>query len=277
MTAKLTSIINMKGGVGKTTLSFNLAHYLAEEKKQRVLLIDLDPQSNATLVATDPASYETHKKTKKTIADVFIQTFRTYGPIQTTPSEPLSVSDFVYTVPVQQGSGRFDLIPSELILSSVLKGMTLGPYDLDELITANVKNQYDYILIDCAPTYSSLTTIALNASGSILVPLVADSFGIHGTRLMKSILEEHAHDFDMKVKVVGIVFTLWDKNQQNQVTASNEIIKEWGPDMVFKNWISKSEWYRVANGKRTSVTNTAAHLKTKTELKEFVEEFVERA
>jgi chromosome partitioning protein len=120
MSAKTCAIINMKGGVGKTTLSFNLAMYLAEKKAQRVLLIDFDPQANATVVATDPNLLGTHLSTKKTIADLFIHTYQTFGPIRKKASPQINLADYLYSVP--SAAGRFDLIPSELMLSSVLKG-----------------------------------------------------------------------------------------------------------------------------------------------------------
>jgi chromosome partitioning protein len=148
MPAKLASIINMKGGVGKTTLTFNLASYLAEIYHKKVLLIDLDPQANATIVSTDPEQYKEHCKSKKTIADVFIYAFRTYGPVKQEVQPPLALNDFIYSVLNETTSGgKFDLVPSELMLSSVLKGMTLGPFDLNQLVTEDVRNQYDYILL----------------------------------------------------------------------------------------------------------------------------------
>lgn len=271
MPARKVSIINMKGGVGKTTLTFNLAIELAERKGKKVLLLDLDPQANATIVGTDPMLYRDHRRHKKTIADVFINGFRTYGPITPGLQKPLAIDDFIYSIPCR-GRGKFDLVPSELLLSSVLKGMTLGPYDLDKLITADVEKAYDYILIDCAPTYSSLTSIALNTTKAVLIPMIADSFGLHGTRLMKQVLDEHKHDFGVEVKVVGVVFTLWEE-QSDQTTHSNAIIKQWGSDLVFRSKIVKNNWYRVASGKRISLAETPAHKNVKDELTEFIEEF----
>ncbi|WMW79639.1 ParA family protein [Undibacterium cyanobacteriorum] len=275
MVAKLASIINMKGGVGKTTLSFNLAYYLAEGLKKKVLLIDLDPQANATIVSTDEINYQTHLKNKKTIADVFIHTFRTYGPITQSNPPSLNIDEFIYKVFSDSSSeGSFDLIPSELILSSVLKGMTLGPYDLDQLITEKVKHKYDFILIDCSPTYSSLTTIALNTTKAVLIPMISDSFGAYGTKLMKQVLEEHENDYGFEPKVIGVIFTMWDKNQQNQITQSNEIIKGWDSGKLFRSRISQNNWYRVANGKRTSFLTTPANNEAKIEFITFVNEFL---
>lgn len=278
MAAKMAAIINMKGGVGKTTLSFNLAHQLAHSKGKRVLLVDLDPQANATLVSTDPAKYAEHCKSKKTVADIFIHAFRTYGPIVSKTPKPIELADFVYPI-IESGTpvtGKFDLIPSELMLSSVLKGMTLGPYDLDRLVTQQVREEYDYILIDCAPTYSSLTTIALNSAQAVLVPMVSDSFGVHGTKLMKTVLKEHEHDFNVKPRLVGVLFTLWE-GQVHEVEYSNTIVKEWDAGDVFSSKISKNNWYRVANGRREALVDTPAHADVKDEFAKFVAEFVTRA
>lgn len=273
MAAKLVSIINMKGGVGKTTLSFNLALYLAEILKKKVLLIDFDPQANATIVSTDPILYREHCRKKKTIADVFIHAARIYGPVSAGAAPTLNIEDFLYSVLEQkEGAGKFDLIPSELILSSVLKGMTLGPFDLEQLVTPQVRENYDYIIVDCAPTYSSLTTVALNTTRAVLVPMISDSFGAFGTELMRQVLDEHKYDFGFEPKIVGVVFTMWD-GQVEAVTQSNEIVKNWPPLTIFRSRITRNNWYRVANGKRTTIWHSKAHKIYKEEFINFVKEF----
>lgn len=272
---KIVSVINMKGGVGKTTLVFNLGMFLAQKRNQRVLLIDLDPQANSTIVATEPAAYKVHCGAKKTIADVFIHAYKTYGPIQPIISAPLDLDDFLFNV-YRKGKSCFDLVPSELMLSSVLKGMTLGPYDLESLLTDEAKAKYDYILIDCSPTNSSLTTIALNASKAVLIPMISDSFGSHGTQLMKQVLEEHHHDFGVKVKIVGVVFTMWE-NQADPIAMSNAIIKLWPTGSVFSEKIKRDNWYRVANGKRQTIWDSQAHADTKQEFERFVDAFIKKA
>eukprot|EP01038_Epipyxis_sp_PR26KG_P003782 gene3782-5410_t len=114
---KLVSVINMKGGVGKTTLVFNFGMYLAEKHAKRVLLIDLDPQANTTIVATDPDKYKAHCRTKKTIADVFIHAYKRYGPVDTTKPKPVDLSEYLYNS-FRNKKACLDLIPSELMLSS---------------------------------------------------------------------------------------------------------------------------------------------------------------
>ncbi|PPU20608.1 ParA family protein [Xanthomonas arboricola] len=276
MTARCVAIINMKGGVGKTTLSFNLSQYLAEMRGKRVLLIDLDPQANATVVSTDSDRYKEHLQNKKTIADLFVDAFAHVGPIKPSAVGIIEMDNYKYNVYSDSKGGLFDLVPSELILSSVLRGVSIGPYDLEALVTEKVRKKYDFIFIDCAPTYSSLTSIALNTAKAVLIPMIADSFGAHGTNLMKQVLAEHKHDYGISPVIVGVVFTMYASDISSQRTMANEIIKEWGPQSVFRTKIRKSEWYRVAAGKRTAIWNTPAHAETKNEFEEFIEEFIEK-
>jgi chromosome partitioning protein len=270
--ARMVSVINMKGGVGKTTLSFNLCRSLAAERNKKVLLIDLDPQANATIVSMSEADYKKHRSQKKTIADVFINNIKTYGPVQVNDLPRLEIKDFVHNVYRNSDGGLFDIVPSELMLSSLLKGMTLGPFDLNKLVVDRVKRKYDYILIDCAPTNSQLTTIALNTTGSVLVPMVADMFGSHGTSLMLQVLEDHKEDFGQEISILGVVFTLW-KTDEDQVRYSSELIKRWPPEKVFKTKISSDDWYRVSAG---ISANSAPSTELAEEFNSFTDEF-ERA
>lgn len=275
---KLAAIINMKGGVGKTTLSFNLAMELAYRGK-RVLLIDLDPQANATLVCMSEAEQKQHKVDgKKSITSLFIDAFEPRVPLSSEKTHKPEICKYTFNVaikPHSKSNGCFHFIPSDIYLSSVLRGVSIGPYTLDRLITDGVKKNYDFILIDCAPTYSSLTTIALNTCRTVLIPMISDAFGRHGTDLMKQILEEHRHDFGVDVRVAGVVFTMVTK-AQNQLSTRREIVGKWGSDIVFKASISHNDWYKVSNGERKSFKQTSASEDKKGELDEFVDQFIDR-
>lgn len=135
----------------------------------------------------------------------------------------------------------------------MLRSLPLGPYDLSHLLTQQVLDAYDYILLDCAPTYSTLTNMALNASRGVLIPMIADSFGVWGTNLMKEVMKDHRSQFDTQPWNVGVVFTLWEQ-QANPQASLTKIVGEWGPQVVFNQKISKNNWYRVANGRRLPIS-----------------------
>jgi len=267
----------MKGGVGKTTLSVNLAIELAR-KGRKVLLLDLDPQANATQVCMGSDRLKKHHADgKKSITDLFIQVFEPRVPVASRKVSEVKLSDFTHSVNVNgaKASGCLDFIPADLYLSSVLRGISIGPYSLESLLSEDVKLGYDYILVDCAPTYSSLTTIALNSCRAVLIPMIPDSFGKHGTDLMKNILDEHEHDYGVKVSVIGVVFTM-TKEGATQRETEREIIVKWTSDRVFKQKISRNEWYKIANGEGRPLRESKAHLDVKDELDAFVVDFERR-
>jgi chromosome partitioning protein len=276
MNAKTISIINMKGGVGKTTLSINLGRYLSERKHKKVLLIDLDPQANATIVGIDPDFLKQHLKQKKTVADLFINCLKSYGPFPKTEEIKIEVSEYLHrSFESTDKKSYLDIIPSEIILSSVLKGVSIGPYELNRLLLDEVKKKYDFIIVDCAPTYSLLTTLALNATEALLMPVMADSFGVYGVQLMKHVIEEHQYDYGVEIKVVGLVFTMWEKDKKHQENFMAKIRKEWELQ-TFNAKISRSDWYRIANGKREMIWESKAHQAIKDEFDAFVEEFLQK-
>jgi len=267
--AKRISVINMKGGVGKTTLSFNLAFELTQ-RGHKVLLIDLDPQSNATIVSLSDTELAAHKASKKTMADALMHSYRPIAPIRQIMPPPLNVSEFTFRR-TQVGNAYFDVIPSDLNVSAMLRSLPLGPFDLAHLLSAQVVNTYDYIILDCAPTYSTLTNMALNSSEGILIPMIADSFGVWGTNLMKEVLKDHLAEFGTGPSRIGVVFTLWEQ-QVNPQSCMNSIVANWGPTEVFRAKISKNNWYKIANGKRQSISQT--HSTPGNEFDQFVTEFV---
>lgn len=278
MPAKKVSIINMKGGVGKTTLSFNLSMYLSKHEKKKVLLIDLDPQANATILGIEESKLLEHKRNKKTIVDLFVKHMRTYGPFDKNGANEIDIKEYTYEAYVSPDAASYlHIIPSDIYLSSVLRGVTLGPYDLKKSITEKANRIYDYIVVDCAPTYSILTTLALNATDSVLIPVMADSFGVYGVTLMETVLKEHKHDFDKEVGIVGLVFTMWDGQKQNQVRFRKDIVKKWGTEHTFRSTISRNEWYKVANGRGEMFVESKAHQEAKDEFVKFVQEFMDKA
>jgi chromosome partitioning protein len=194
---KIISIINQKGGVGKTTTVINLASALSQQGK-KILVIDLDPQGNATtglgLSNTDNSD--------ETI----------YGILNGTKS--------ILEVIKKTKFDNLDLITSNVDLSG-LEVETAGDNDrafiLKSKLTAYLNDSggfYDYILIDCPPSLSLLTVMALVSSNSLLVPLQTEFFALEGlTQLMKTI-ERIKVNLNPKLEIQGILLTMYDRRNK---------------------------------------------------------------
>ena len=204
MDKKIISVINQKGGVGKTTTVINLAAGLSMKGK-KILVIDLDPQGNATtgLGLSNDTSLD------KTIYSVLNGNKKISEVIQTT--------DFV----------NLNLIASNVDLSGIeveTAGDNRRAFKLkDEL--ASILNDsgalYDYILIDCPPSLSLLTIMALVASDALVVPLQTEFFALEGlTQLMKTI-ERIKSNLNPSLEIRGIILTMYDK--RNKLSGQVEI------------------------------------------------------
>ncbi len=199
------SLLNMKGGVGKTTLAVNLAWHIYLKERKNVLLLDLDPQFNATQYVMDYDDFDKHRKSSGTIADLLFDKptldLKLKKKVDKNPKLP------IYNVR-RSGKIRFDLLPSELDLAWVVKNPAQMEYRLEKILS-EIRKDYEYIFIDCAPTDSVLTTMALTASNFLLVPVRPDRFSILGyTNLMQTIdtFRKHCPNPN-KVADLGVVYT----------------------------------------------------------------------
>ena len=204
MDKKIISVINQKGGVGKTTTVVNLAAGLSMKGK-KVLVIDLDPQGNATTglglsntLNTDTTIYSVLNGNKK-ISDV----------IQKTSFENLNLI-----------TSNVDLSGLEVETASDSRRAFKLKDELS-LILNDSRASYDYILIDCPPSLSLLTIMALVASNSLVVPLQTEFFALEGlTQLMKTI-ERIKSNLNPSLEIRGILLTMFDK--RNKLSGQVEI------------------------------------------------------
>ena len=203
MTEKIISVINQKGGVGKTTTVINLAAGLSLQGK-KVLVIDLDPQGNATTGLGVPIN-----ERNKNIYKLLIDKISLNEAVQKTKIKGLDII-----------SSNVDLSGLELETASdssrafILKKI----FNNNE----NIISQYDHIFIDCPPSLSLLTIIALVSSNEILVPLQTEFFALEGlTQLMKTI-ERIKVSLNPDLKIRGILLTMYDKRNK----LSSQVEKE---------------------------------------------------
>ena len=202
---EILSIINQKGGVGKTTTAINLAAGLALKNK-KILVIDLDPQGNAT-TGLGLSNYES---LDKTIYAVLNGTKKILDVIKKTQFQNL---DLV--------SSNVDLSGLEIETASDSR----RAFILKEQIMAYLKdfsNKYEYIFIDCPPSLSLLTVMALVASNSLVVPLQTEFFALEGlTQLMKTI-DRIKINLNSELRIKGILLTMYDKRNR----LSSQVEKE---------------------------------------------------
>ena len=202
--AVAVSLINMKGGVGKTTLTAQLAH-AAAQRGFRTLAVDLDPQSNLSQSLLTPERWVKHLRSKKATV---VQIFEQYAPPTDGNSSPrrVDVHDVIIKPAGRGVHSKLDLIPSRLELSHTLKNPTGKERRLAKALSG-VADEYDLILIDCAPTESILTEAAYHASRYALVPVKPEFLATIGLPLLaRSIQEFKYENSDHDLDICGIVF-----------------------------------------------------------------------
>lgn len=202
----------MKGGVAKTTLATNLAHCLALRHRSRVLLIDIDPQFNATQCILAGGDYVRRRGAGgKTILDVFDDTAHTkINPVRGSALQPVMRLEDIE--PWQTSKG-FDLVPGDLELYRLDMGAGQGREQRLKrfLERINAPAKYDFVLIDTPPTPSAWMMSALLASDAYLVPVKPEPLSRVGIDLLRGVVnrcsENHGHD----IACLGVVLTSVDE------------------------------------------------------------------
>lgn len=236
--AKVVSMINMKGGVGKTTLSFNLAWFSAWQKGLKVLAVDLDPQANLSQYFMGAVNYlEYLNDGKKTIVDIFEQ----FSPPTAELGSPSIVEpkDIIHTLHEWDDGSLLHLVPSRLELSWTLKNPTEKAQLLPKFLS-KVADNYDLIIIDCAPTESILTTAAYRSSRYVFVPVKPEFLATIGLPLLARSLQEFklVHQ-DQDLDMGGIIFS--GMRRSNTPPEQTESVIE------VRNLANKQGWKVLSN------------------------------
>jgi len=214
---RVIAIANQKGGVGKTTTAVNTAASLAAAMK-RVLLIDTDPQGNTTSgfgidrEALTGSLYDLYSA-KMVVEEIIQQT----------------MFDHLKLI-----SSNIDLIGAELELASKEGRETLLKYALE-----SIKDQYDYIFIDCPPSLSLLTLNALVAADSLLIPMQCEYYALEGIGSLLRTLDLIRDSFNPSLEIEGILLTMFDGRNTLANQVSDELKKHFG-DKVYKTIIPRN-------------------------------------
>lgn len=218
---------NMKGGVGKTTLTVNMATCLTKNYGKRVLVLDLDSQISATLSLMSPVDFAKLRKQRRTLRYLIDDI------INPSSRAKLTIRDIIQTQVCNLAG--LDLLPGdidlydEFVVSEMLhqQAVNMGENEFETIwnrfervllgkILESIRQEYDFIILDCAPGYNLLTRSALATSNFYILPAKPEPLSVVGIQLLErriaKLKESHEHEAKIDIQMLGIVFTMSNAN-----------------------------------------------------------------
>lgn len=217
--AKIITFTNQKGGVGKTTSCINIAAYVASSGK-RVLVIDMDPQGNATsgLGIKD-------KSKKKSIYDVLVGNYSILDGVIL----PTSITNLdIVPTSTSLAGAEVELVVVEDSREFVLKKAL-----------AQVTQNYDFIMIDCPPSLGLLTINSLTASDSIIIPIQCEFFALEGLSQLVYTVKQVQRALNPRITIEGIILTMYDKRSKLTLQVEDEI-KKYFSDKLYSTKVPRN-------------------------------------
>ena len=249
------STANMKGGVGKTTLTVNLATCLAKNHGKRVLVLDLDTQISATLSLMSPIEFAKLRKKRRTLRYLIDDI------VKSSNNTKLTIQEIIQ--PSLNNLQGLDLLPGdidlydEFVVSQMLhqQAVNLSEDNFEAIwnrfervllgkILEPIRNEYDFIILDCAPGYNLLTRSALATSDFYVLPAKPEPLSVVGIQLLErriaQLKESHEHEANINISMLGIVFTMSNSNMltgRYYKQVINRVYQDYGAEKICQTQI----------------------------------------
>lgn len=247
--ARVISVINLKGGVAKTTTTVALAETLAARFGKRVLVIDLDPQTNATTMLIGEDRWKALNEKGHTLATLFKDALAPQNKsFDLGRTLQRGVSDV-------QGAEKVDLLPSSLDLIDVqdrLAGAPMGqfysvtPTDLLRLAIKSKLDEYDVVLVDCPPNLGIITLNGLRISEGYIIPTVPDVLSTYGIPQIVKRVANFSKEIAEDIVPLGIIVTKYQSNSTIHINVSNNLRKDPDVPEVFETVIHQANQIAAA-------------------------------
>ncbi|MFI4938699.1 MAG: ParA family protein [Candidatus Berkiellales bacterium] len=217
MSTQILAFANQKGGVGKTTCCVNLAASLALSSK-RVLLCDLDPQGNATMASGVNKNALSHSM-----------------------NDLLQEKTTIHEAIIKKTPAGYDLLPanSDLTAAEVILVKKQAPPLLLAKILAAVKDNYDYIFLDCPPSLNMLTVNALVAADAVMIAMQCEYFALEGLSDLVNTIRQLQSTLNPRLQIAGIIRTMYDVRNRLATEVSSQLISHFG-NKVFQTVIPRN-------------------------------------
>lgn len=254
--ARIISFINLKGGVGKTTLAVATAEILAKEHDKKVLVIDLDPQTNATVLLISQKQWKEANEENKTIHQLFLDLKENTKAFNIEESIIKKVSN------IGDGIDKLDLLPSSIDLIDI--GDDIAGYNNKQDTMTALKNEidkkykegktiqenYDYILIDCPPNLGAITMCGVYMSQYYIIPVLPDTLSTYGLKQVVKKINDKAREikrFDkvFDIKPLGVLINRYRNTKSYNVIKNSLMLSSTKKEIpkVFDTIISNTTNY----------------------------------
>ena len=257
--SKIIAVSNQKGGVSKTTTAYNLGACMALNHRKSVLLVDADPQANLS-------KYLGYEPDNNLTMTQLVMTACMNGAI----SNEITKSTIRHC-----DKANVDYIPSdlnlascEILMTSALSRETI----LKRILSENVTNRYDFVIIDCLPSLGTMLINALTAADKVLIPVQTQEFSMDGLQALESLIQQIKTTINPKLELLGILPTMVDRTKISK--ACVEILHEKYGEILFETSISRA--IEAANSAKNKTPLCLSTGKLGTEYENLTQEVIER-